>query len=325
MKRRDFITLLGGAAAAWPIAAHAQQTGLPVIGYLNGASADLSEDRLRGFRQGLGDTGYVEGRNAAIEFRWANGQYDRLPAMAADLVRRNVAVIIATGVPVALAAKAATTTIPIVFSTAGDPVALGLIASLRRPGGNLTGVTNLSVEVGPKQLELLHEMVPAAMVVALLVNPSSPLAETTSDLQAATSALGLELRVLPASNDREIDTAFASLAQLRAGALLIGSDAFFNTRTERLAALVVRHAIPAITGGRDFVAAGGLMGYGGSDSDFYRQIGVYAGRILKGDKPADLPVQQSSKVELFINLKAAKALGLAVPITLLGRADEVIE
>jgi putative tryptophan/tyrosine transport system substrate-binding protein len=324
LRRRDIITLLGGAAA-WPVAARAQQPAMPVIGYLNGESAATSGDRLRAFRQGLSETGYVEGRNAAIEYRWADGQYDRLPALAADLVRRQVAVIVATGIPVALMAKAATTTIPIVFSTAGDPVALGLVPSLSRPGGNLTGVTNLGVEVSSKQLELLHEAVPSAIVAALLVNPNSPIAESESrDLQAAARTLGLELHVLQASTDRDLDTAFDSLARLRAGALVIGSDVFFTTRLQQLAELVVRHAVPAIAN-REFAAAGGLMGYATSNKDFYRQTGVYAGRILKGEKPADMPVQQVTKIELILNLKTAKALGIAFPPALLARADEVIE
>jgi putative ABC transport system substrate-binding protein len=324
MKRRDFITLVGGAAA-WPLTARAQQAAAPVIGYLNGESAATSEDRLRAFRQGLSEIGYIEGRNAAIEYRWADDQYDRLPALAADLVRRQVAVIVATGVPVALVAKAATTTIPIVFSTAGDPVALGLVGSLSRPGGNLTGVANLNVEIGSKQLELLHEAVPSAIIVALLVNPNSPIAEAQSrDLLAAARTLRIELHVLQASTDRDLDMAFASLAQLRAGALVIGPDAFFNTRMELLAALSVRHAVPAIRG-REFAAAGGLMGYAADNKDFYRQVGVYAGRILKGDKPADLPVQQVTKIELILNLKTAKTLGIAFPPALLARADEVIE
>jgi putative tryptophan/tyrosine transport system substrate-binding protein len=324
MRRRQFITLLGGAAA-WPLVARAQQGVRPVIGYLNAESADTSADRLRGFRQGLSETGYIEGPNAAFEYRWADGQYDRLPGMATDLVRRQVAVIVATGVPVALVAKAATATIPIVFSTAGDPVALGLVASLSRPGGNLTGVTNLNVETGSKQLELLHEAVPTASVVALLVNPNSPIAEAQSkDLQAAARTLGLKLHVLQASTDRDLATAFATLAQLQAGALVLGSDVFFTSRTEQIAALALRHAVPAIGGAGD-VAAGGLMGYAASNKDFYRQVGVYAGRILKGEKPADMPVQQVTRIELILNLKAAKALGITFPPSLLARADEVIE
>ena len=324
--RREFIALLGGAAA-WPLAARAQQPSLPVIGFLGSESADSSADRLRGFRQGLGETEYVEGRNAAIEYLWADGQYERLPALAADLVRRQVAVIAAAGVPVALLAKRATTAIPIVFTTAGDPVALGLVASLNRPGGNLTGVTNLNVEVGPKRLEILRELAPTATIIALLINPTNPIGETQSrDLQAAARTLGLQLHVLQASTERDFDTVFATLIQLRVGALVISPDIFFTARSEQLATLTVRHAVPTISSeGRKFVLAGGLMSYGGSLTAAYRLAGIYAGRILKGEKPIDLPVQQSTKVELIINLKTAKALGLTVPSSLLARADEVIE
>jgi putative tryptophan/tyrosine transport system substrate-binding protein len=329
MKRREFITLLGGAAAsgsfAWQRAACAQQPATPVIGFLSSASPAPYARMVTAFRQGLSEAGYVEGRNAAIEFRWAEGQYDRMPAMAAELVRRQVAVIIAN-TPGVQAVMAATTTIPIVFAVAGDPVKDGLVASLNRPGGNVTGVTVLGVEVGPKRLELLHEFVPKATIVALLVNPTSPFAETTSrDLQAASRTLGLQLHILHASTARDIDDAFATLVQLQAGALVIGSDPFFVSRIEKLAELTVRHAVPTIYQYREFAVAGGLMSYGGSLPDSYRTAGIYTGRILKGEKPADLPVQQSTKVELFINLTTAKTLGLTVPLPLLGRADEVIE
>jgi putative tryptophan/tyrosine transport system substrate-binding protein len=324
--RRQFIFALGGATLAWPLAARAQQPAMPVIGFLNSASPDNYEPMVDAFRQGLKETGYVEGQNVAIEYRWAGGQYDRLPAMAADLVRRQVAVIVAN-TPGNLAAKAATTTIPIVFTTAGDPVQIGLVASLNRPGGNVTGVTNLSVELGPKWLELLHELVPTATIIALLVNPTSPnLTEsTTKDLQAAARTLGLKLHVLHASSERDFDKVFATLVRLRVGALVIGSDPFFNSRSEQLAALTVRYAVPTIFQTRAFVAAGGLMSYGGSVAGTYHQVGMYTGRLLKGEKPADLPVQQSTKVELFINLKTANALGLTVPDKLLVAADEVIE
>jgi putative tryptophan/tyrosine transport system substrate-binding protein len=325
MKRRQFIALLGGAAVAWPLAARAQQPALPVVGFLHSGSPDQYARHVRAFREGLGEAGYVEGRNVAIEFRWADGQYDRLPALAADLVRRQVAVIAANS-PAIPAAKAATATISIVFQTGSDPVAAGLVASLNRPGGNLTGVTTLNVELGPKRLELLHELVPAATVMAVLINPTNPNADAQSrGLQAAARTLGVQFHGLPANDERDFDTVFATLAKLRAGALLIAPDAFFISRSEQLAELTVRHAVPAIFSYREFVAAGGLVSYGGNSTDQFRLVGVYTGRILKGEKPADLPVQQASKVELIINLKTAKALGLTVPLSLLGRADEVIE
>ena len=329
LKRRAFITLLGGAAAAWPLAARAQQPAMPVIGFLNSRAPNGSDSAsiVAAFHQGLSETGYVEGRNVAIEYRWADGQYDRLPLLAANLVRRPVSVIAAGGgVSSALAAKTATSTIPIVFVAGVDPVAAGLVASLSRPGANLTGVSTLNVEVGQKRLELLHELVPTATVVALLVNPSSPNAEILSrDLKVAARTLGLQLHVLHASAEQDFDTVFATLIDLRAGALVIGTDALFNNRSERLAALTFRHAVPAIYQFREFAAAGGLMSYGGSSPVSYRQVGVYTGRILKGATPADLPVQQYTKIELIINLKTAKALGITFPLSLLGRADEVIE
>jgi putative ABC transport system substrate-binding protein len=325
MKRRDFIALLGGAAA-WPLAARAQQAAMPVIGYLSAGVPELSNAGLRALRQGLGESGYVEDRNLTIEYRWARDQTDRLPALAADLVRRRVAAIFVVGIAAALAAKAATTTIPIVFQTAADPVAMGLVASMNRPGGNLTGVTNLNVELAPKRLELLHEAVPGADVFAVLVNLTNPNAEIISkDFQAAALTLGLGLHVLSASNERDFDAVSESLVQLRPGGLVIGTDAVFNGRAEQLAALALRRAVPAISQYRAFAAAGGLMSYGGNAVDAPRLAGVYLGRILKGEKPADVPVQQATRIELVINLETAKALGLTFPLTLLGRADEVIE
>jgi len=326
--RRDFVALLGGAAAAWPLAARAQQAAMPVIGFLSTASPRLYEHRLRPFREGLKEAGYVEGRNVEIDYRWAEAQDNRLPVLAAELVQRRVAVIVAAGgTPSAVAAKAATTTIPIVFGVAVDPVEVGLVASLNRPGGNVTGVTNLNVEVGPKRLELLHELLPSVTVIAVLVNPASPaIAELfLRSMQAAAHTLGLKLHVLHASTERDFDTAFATLVQLRAGALVISPEILYNARIEQLAALTVRHAVPAIYQYRQFVAAGGLLSYGSDEREYYRQVGSYVGRILKGEKPGDLPVQQATKVELIINLKTAKALGLDVPPTLLARADEVIE
>jgi len=297
MNRRQLITLLiGGAAAAWPLATRAQQPAMPVIGFLDSKSPDDSAHIVAAFRAGLNEAGYVDGRNVAIEYRWAQGQYDRLPALAADLVRRRVDVIAATGGPAALAAKAASATIPIVFRLAADPIAAGLVASLSRPGGNLTGVTSLNLEVGPKRLEFLHELVPTATIMAALVNPTNPSnAEILSrDLQATARLLGLQLHLLHASSDVDIDAVFATLTELRAGGLVIGTDAFFTSRDEKLAALALRYRIPTIYQWREFVAAGGLMSYGGSFADSYRLAGVYTGRILKGEKPADLPVQQAT-------------------------------
>ena len=327
MKRRDFIMLIGGAAVAWPLGAHAQKSVMGVIGFVGSDSPDLYADRLRTFRLGLKEAGYVEGQNVAIAYRWAEGRNDSLPALTADLIARQVAVIVATTTPSALAAKVATKTIPIVFFVAGDPIELGLVAGLNRPGGNLTGATTLTLEVGPKRLELLHQMVPSATAIALLVNPTSPnLAEAQSrDLEVPARALGLRIHTLHASADRDFDAAFATMAELRVGGLLVSSDSFFFSRSRQLAALATRHALPAIYGFRESAVAGGLMSYGGGLADLHRWMGVYAGRILKGEKPSDLPVQQSTKVELVINLRTARALGLEVPPTLLTRADEVIE
>ena len=327
LKRRDLITLLGGTAATWPFAARAQQPAMPVIGFLSSRSPDGSTQYLAAFHYGLNQTGYVEGQNVAIEYRWAEGHYERLPEFAADLVRRQVTVIVAPeSTPGALVAKAATPTIPIVFHVGGDPVALGLVPSISRPGGNITGVATVSVEVGQKRLELLHELVPTASIIALLVNPATPLAETlATEAHAAAHTLGLRLHVLQASAERDFDTVFTTLGQLRAGGLVIGSDVFFNTQSTQLAALAVRFAVPTIYQYREFTTAGGLMSYGSSLTDPYRLVGLYAGRILKGQKPADLPVLQSTKVELIINLKAARVLGLTVPLPLLARADEVLE
>jgi putative ABC transport system substrate-binding protein len=305
----------------------AQQPAMPMIGFLRSTAANGSEHIVTAFLRGLKEAGFVEGQNVAIEYRWADNQNDRLPALTADLIRRGVTVILAAGIPAALAAKAATSTIPIVFEVAADPVEVGLVASLNRPGGNLTGITTLNVEMGPKRLELMHDVVPTTRSIALLVNPASALnaERQLTDAQTAARRLGLQLHVLHASTERDFDTVFASLVQMRAGALVINNDAFFLSRSEQLAALTVRHAVPTIFAYREFTAAGGLMSYGGSLSDAYRLTGVGAGHILKGEKPADLPVQQATKVELYINLKTAKALGLTVPLTLLGRADEVIE
>jgi putative tryptophan/tyrosine transport system substrate-binding protein len=327
VRRREVITLLGGAAAAWPLAARAQQPAMPVIGFLDSKSPEDSAPLVAEFRRGLNESTFFEGQNVAIEFRWAQNKYDQLPALAADLVRRRVDVIAATGGPAALAAKAASVTIPIVFRIAADPIAAGLVASLSRPGGNVTGVTSLNLEVGPKRLEFLHELLPSATIMAALVNPTNPSnAEILSrDLQATARLLGLQLHLLHASSDADIDAVFATLTELRAGGLVIGTDALFTSRDEKLAALALRYRIPTIYQWREFVAAGGLMSYGGSSADSYRLAGIYTGRILKGEKPADLPVQQATKLELFINNKTAKALGLDVPATLLARADEVIE
>jgi ABC-type uncharacterized transport system substrate-binding protein len=325
MTRREFISLLGGAAA-WPLAARAQQPAMPVIGFLSSGSAEADTSRTDAVRRGLAEIGYVEGQNLAIEYRGAQYQYDRLPALAVDLVSRRVTVIVAIGTPPTLAAKAATSTIPIVFATGGDPVQLSLVTSLNRPGGNLTGVSILNTAVMGKRLELLHELAPTARVIGYLANPKSEFTELEMNaLHEAARALGVELRVLNAANESEIDTAFATLAKEHSVPLVVSTDNFFNDRRVRLVVLAARHAIPAIYAYREFAAAGGLMSYGADLADAYRQVGTYAGRILKGAKPTELPVHQAVKVELVINLHTAKALGITFPLPLLGRADKVIE
>jgi putative tryptophan/tyrosine transport system substrate-binding protein len=331
MRRRAFITLLGGAAAASvsrPLAVRAQQGALPVVGFLNAASAETYAPLAAAFRKGLDEAGYVDGRNVTIEYRWADGHNDRLPALAAELVQRQVAVIAATSTPAALAAKAATASIPIVFEIGSDPVQLGLVASLNQPGGNVTGVTQTNVEVAPKRLEMLHELFPAARAMGALINPSNlTVAETTvAQMQSAARTLGLELQILEAGSDSDLDAVFAKARELRlSGLVLSGGDPFYVSRSRQLAELAARHTIPVVGAGRAFVVAGGLMGYGADIADAYRLTGGYVGRILKGEKPADLPVQQATKIEFLVNLKAAKALGITVPLPLLGRADEVIE
>jgi len=323
--RRELLAALGGAAAAWPLAARAQQPAMPVIGYLNPGSPESDTLRLTGLRRGLNETGYVEGRNVVIEYRWAGNQVDRLPELAADLVRLRVAVIVAVGVST-FAAKAATTSIPIVFGAAANPVQLGLVASLNRPGGNLTGFNVLAAELGAKALALLHELVPSTATIGFLWNPNNPVFELTArDVLAAAPVLGLKVQVLKASTDREIDAAFASVAQAGTGALLVANDLFFSNRIERLIELAAHHAIPTMYAFREFVVAGGLISYGTSLIEEYRQVGLYAGRILKGEKPSELPVQQATKLELVINLRTARALGLQISDKLLALADEVIE
>ena len=327
MRRRDFITVIAGSATTWPLAARAEQPAIPVIGYLYAGSPESSTERVAAFRKGLNEAGYREGENVAIEFRWANDQTDRLPELAADLIRRRVAVIATPGsTPASLAAKAATTTIPIVFGIGSDPVQEGLVASLARPGGNVTGVAWQSGELGAKRLALLHELLPKAMRVVLLVNPNNPLtAPIVADVQTAAPSVGVQIEVMTATNNREIDSAFAGLAQKRIDALLVGADALFHGRRIQIALLAVHYGVIAIYSNRDFVEAGGLISYGPDTVNMIRQAGVYTGRILKGERPAELPVQQSSKFELVINLKTAKALGLKVPAQLQQLADDVIE
>ncbi len=326
MRRRE-LTVLLGTAAVWPLAGRAQQPGMPVVGYLGPESPGPFASRVRAFRDGLAEAGYVEGRNVVIEFRWAEGHYDRLPALAADLARRRVDAIAAPGgAPVALAAKSATATIPIAFEMGGDPVALGVVGSLNRPEGNLTGVSSLSVEASVKRLEVLREVVRTATNVGVVVNPTSPTAASQlKNLRAAADGLGLRLDVVHASTEQQFEAVFADVPRLRASGLVFTSDPFFAFRSEQLAALAVRHAVPAITQSRDFAIAGGLMSYGGDFVQSHRQAGVYTGRILRGEKPSDLPVQRITKLELFINLKAAHSLAATVPLSLLARADEVIE
>jgi putative tryptophan/tyrosine transport system substrate-binding protein len=313
--------------AAWPLAARAQQPAMPVVGFINASAAQSYKQQLAGFLKGLEQTGYVDGKNVMIEYRWAEGQNDRLPAMAAELVRRQVTVIAATSSPAALAAKAATTAIPVIFETGADPIKLGLVTNLSRPGGNVTGVTQSNVEMAPKRLQLLHELLPAARVIALLVNPALTLswAEVTGEVSTAASTLGLELKVLNVTSESDIKAAFAEAVQIGAGGMVVVSSALFVGQTEHLAVLALQHAMPTIYQSRRFAAAGGLVSYGSEITEAYRLAGIYTGRVLKGDKPADLPVQQATKVELIINLRTAKALGITVPNTLIGRADEVIE
>jgi putative ABC transport system substrate-binding protein len=326
LRRRDFITLLGGATV-WPFSARAQQAAVPVVGFLHNQSPEHFGFQTDAFRSGLSEMGFIGGRNVVIEYRWAQGKFERLPALAAELVRRPAAVIATGGGAIpAQAAKAATSTIPIVFVSGGDPVKLGLVASLNRPGGNVTGVAPFFSVLGAKRLELLHELVPAATTIGVLFNPDSPEATAaTADAQAAAPSLSLQLIILPARTAADIEAAFAALVEQRGGALLVNTDTFFTNQLDRLIALTTRHAVPASYDFRTFALSGGLMSYGNSLTDAYRQVGVYVGRILKGDKPADLPVMQPTKFELVINLRAAKALGLTVPDKLLVAADEVIE
>jgi putative ABC transport system substrate-binding protein len=327
MRRREFVTVLGGVAAAWPIAVRAQQRAMPVVGFLSGGPAWDFAYLAAAFRRGLGETGYVEGRNVFIEYRWAEGQYDRLPTLAADLVGRRVDVIAATGgISSVLAAKAATASIPTVFTAGTDPVKFGVVASVNRPGGNITGVVFFNNELGPKRLQVLRELAPNATALAMIVNPKNPNTECdVQQMQSAARPMGLQILVLNASSERELDAAFARLVEQQADAVIVNADPYFNIRRYQLVALAAQNAVPAIYELREFVVGGGLMSYGTDIAEAYRNAGIYAGRILKGDKPADLPVQQSTKFELVINLKTAKALGLEVPASLLARADEVIE
>jgi putative tryptophan/tyrosine transport system substrate-binding protein len=327
MRRREFITVLIGTAVSWPLDARAEPPNTPLVGFLNVESPDGFQPMATAFTQGLQETGYMEGQSVAIEYRWAEGQSDRLPAMVNDFIHRQVAVIAATSTPAALAAKMATRTIPIVFETGGDPIKLGLVASLNRSGGNVTGVTQLTAGLVPKGLEVLHELLPTAKTVALLVNPADPslAEEETMEAMSAAQMLGLELHVLKASTEEQLEAIFANLSQSRTSGLVVGPESFFTSHTGQLAALAVRHAVPTIYKGREFAAAGGLVSYGTSITSSYRLAGVYTGRVLKGEKPADLPVQQATKIELYINLKTAKTLGITVPLPLSGRADEVIE
>jgi putative tryptophan/tyrosine transport system substrate-binding protein len=327
MQRREFITLIGGAAVTWPLAAGAQQPAMPVVGFLGAGSRESDAYRAAAVRKGLIETGFVEGRNVAFEYRWAEDQYERLPALAADLVRREVAVFVAIGgITSAIAAKSATATIPIVFEIGGDPIGMGLVASLNRPGGNITGVSFLTGTLVAKQFEILHETVPKTALIGFLVNPANPDADNeTKSARAAAGSVGQKIAIVQARKDSELETAFATLVQQRAGALVICADPFFNNQRDKLVELAARQKMPAIHSLREYAAAGGLMSYGTSITEAHRLVGLYAGRILKGEKPADLPVQQSTKVELVINLKTAKALGLTVPPQIVARADEVIE
>jgi putative ABC transport system substrate-binding protein len=327
MRRREFIRLFSSTAVAWPLTARAQQSAMPVIGFLGPNSPESDAYRVTAFKQGLKEAGFVDGQNVVIEYRWAQSHYEQLQKLAAELVQTRVAVIATSGTPAALAAKASTTTIPIVFETAADPVQIGLVASLSRPGGNVTGITQTSEESTPKRLELLHELLPAARIMALLVNPTAPvLAEPQArQVHSAAETLGLELHVLNASTESELEAAFAKVIELHASGLVIGGDAFFTSHSKQLAALAARYRVPAVYQWREFAAAGGLMSYGSNVTETHRLVGLYAGRILKGDKPADLPVQQATNIELYINLKTAKALGISVPLPLSGRADELFE